>query len=380
MTPVAMVDLAAQRARLGGRVERAMARVLAHGRFVMGPEVFELEERLAGDRDVRHAISCSSGTDALLLALLAVGAGPGDAVFLPAFTFAATAEVVALAGATPVFVDVDPATYNLDSASLESAIAGLHPGLRPVGVIAVDLFGQPADYERVGVVAAAAGMWVLSDAAQSFGSTLQGRPMGTLAAVTATSFFPTKPLGCYGDGGAVFTADDDLADRMRSLRTHGRGEHPYDHRLIGINGRLDTIQAAVLLQKLDIIDDELAARRRLAERYDDALGGLVTLPTIAAGARSAWAQYTIQVDDRDALARHLAEQGVATAVHYPLPVPHQPAYVRFPVVPGGVPVADALATRVLSIPVHPYLSEADQDRVVSAIRDARLAAAGRTIR
>ena len=379
MTKIPMIDLAAQRARLGYRIEQAIGRVLAHGRFVMGPEVGELEERLAGYCDARHAVSCSSGTDALLLALMAWGTGPGDAVFVPAFTFAATAEVVALAGATPVFVDVDPVTYTLDPASLAAAIDGVAE-LRPAGIIAVDLYGQPADYNAIGAVAAGNGMWVLSDAAQSFGSTLDGRGVGTYGAVSATSFFPTKPLGCYGDGGAVFTADDDLADRMRSLRAHGQGDHPYDHRLIGINGRLDTIQAAVLLQKIDVLAEELAARRRLAERYETALAGLVTVPTVAAGARSAWAQYTVLVDDRDHVVPRLKASGIATAVHYPLPLQRQPAYAGFPVGPGGTPVADALAQRVLSLPMHPYLDDADQDRVIGAMQEAHLTTAGRNLR
>ena len=364
--PVALLDLAAQRRRLGEGLDRAIRRVMDHGRFIMGPEVQELEERLAAYTGARHAIACGSGTDALLLALLAWGAGPGDAVFVPAFTFAAPAEVVALVGATPVFVDVDPASYNLDVGSLKDAIDGL-TGLRAAGVVAVDLFGQPANYAGIDALAAEHGLWVLSDGAQSFGATLHGRSTSTGGTVSATSFFPSKPLGCYGDGGAVFTGDDDLADRMRSLRVHGQGASAYDHRLIGINGRLDTLQAAILLEKLRILDEELASRRRVADRYGRELAGVVAVPTVGPGVTSAWAQYTVRLDGRDAVAAHLAEAGVATAVHYPVPLHRQPAYRRFPVAPGGLPVAEALAERVLSLPMHPYLDDTAQARVIEAV-------------
>ena len=369
---VALVDLAAQRARMGDRLDRAIRRVLEHGRFIMGPEVFELEARLADFCGAGHAIACASGTDALLLALLAWEVGPGDAVFVPGFTFAATAEVVALVGATPVFVDVDPTSFNLDATCLEAAVDSLpgDSGLRPAGVVPVDLFGQPADYGAIEAVAAEHGMWVLADAAQSFGSTADGRGAGTFGGVSATSFFPTKPLGAYGDGGAVFTADDALAARMRSLRIHGQGASAYDHQLIGINGRLDTLQAAILLEKLHLLAEELAARQRLADRYSEELAGVVTVPTVAPGRTSAWAQYTVQVDGREDVAARLAEEGVATAVHYPLPLHRQPAYRRFPVGPGGLPVAEALAQRVLSLPLHPYLGAEDQARVIAALRRA----------
>ena len=364
--PVALLDLGAQRRRLGEGLDNAIQRVLDHGRFIMGPEVQELEERLAAYTGARHAIACGSGTDALLLALLAWGTGPGDAVFVPAFTFPAPAEMVALVGATPVFVDVDPVSYNLDVGSLKDAIDGL-TGLRPAGVVAVDLFGQPANYAGIDALAAEHGLWVLSDGAQSFGATLLGRSTSTYGTVSATSFFPTKPLGCYGDGGAVFTADDDLADRMRSLRVHGQGASAYDHRLIGINGRLDTLQAAVLLEKLTILDEELASRQRLADRYGRELAGVVAVPTLVPGATSAWAQYTVQVDGRADVAARMAEAGVATAVHYPLPLDRQPAYSRFPVAPGGLPVAGSAASRVLSLPMHPYLEDAAQTRVIDAV-------------
>lgn len=370
--PVALIDLAAQRARLGPALDDAIRRVLDHGRFILGPEVAELEERLAAYCGADHAVACASGTDALLLALLAEEAGPGDAVFVPAFTFAATAEVVVLAGATPVFVDVDPVSYNLDPACLAAAVEATtaSAGLRPAGVIAVDLFGQPADYGAIDAVARAGGMWVVADAAQSFGASQDGRRAGTFGTAAATSFFPTKPLGCYGDGGAVFTGDGGRADRLRSLRVHGQGADAYDHVRVGITGRLDTLQAAVLLQKLGLFDEELAARRRLAARYTAELAGVVTVPAVAAGVEPAWAQYTVQVDRRDEVAAHLRERGIATAVHYPRALPDQPAYRRFPVGPGGVPVARALARRVLSLPLHPYLGDAAQDRVIASLRGA----------
>ena len=374
LPPVGLIDLAAQRRRLGDRVEQAIARVIAHGRFILGPEVDELEARLAAYCGVAHAVTCASGTDALLLALMAWDVGPGDAVFVPAFTFPAAAEVAALLGATPVFVDVSPVTFHLDPSSLRDAVGQLGaiaPGLRPAGVIVVDLFGQPADYDAIGEVAASHGMWVLSDAAQSFGAVAgDGRRGGAFGVIATTSFFPTKPLGCYGDGGALFTDDPDLADRLQSLRAHGRGDDPYDHRLIGINGRLDTIQAAVLLGKLDLLDEELAARQRVADRYTVELDAVIVTPIVRPGVASAWAQYTIQTAGRDALRAALAAAGIASAVHYPLPVHHQPAYRAFPVAPGGLPVAEALASRVLSLPMHPYLDDDAQQRVVDAVRRA----------
>jgi dTDP-4-amino-4,6-dideoxygalactose transaminase len=380
LEPIAALDLAAQRARLGDGIERAIRRVVEHGRFIMGPEVFELEERLAEFCGAPYAVSCSSGTDALLLALMAWGVGPGDAVFVPAFTFAASAEVIVLAGATPVFVDVDPVSFNLDVASLKAAVAAGH-GLRPAGVIAVDLFGQPADYDAIRALAAEHGMWVLADAAQSFGSTFDGRGAGSYGDAAATSFFPTKPLGCYGDGGAVFTAEAEMAGRLRSLRVHGQGEHAYDHPRIGMTGRLDTIQAAILLQKLDILAEEIEARQRLADRYSAELSEVAVVPMVETRATSAWAQYTVQLDCRDAVAARMAEWGVPTAVYYPKPVHRQPAYSHFPVAPGGLPVAEAVSGRVLSLPVHPYLTEEAQGRVIDALRRAvrELRVAGGTV-
>lgn len=368
---IEFVDLGAQRRRIGDRMDRAIARVLEHGAFIMGPEVFELEEQLAGRCRVRHAISCSSGTDALLLALLAWGVGPGDAVFVPAFTFAATAEVVALVGAAPVFVDVEESSFNLDVVSLREAVAAVGAeGRRPAGVIAVDLFGQPAPYEEISAVTAEHGMWLLADAAQSFGATGGGRPVGALADVTATSFFPAKPLGCYGDGGAVFTHDDDLARTLRSLRIHGQGNHKYDTVRIGINGRLDTIQAAVLLEKLRVFDEELELRQAVAARYTKSLEGLVQTPSVEPGARSAWAQYTVRVNGRDGVIRALSAAGVPSAVYYPTPLHRQPAYEKVALVPVDLSRSEAASASVLSLPMHPYLSETAQDRVAAALAGA----------
>lgn len=369
--PLAFVDLRAQRQRLGDRVDRAIERVLDHGQFIMGPEVAELETRLAAFCGARHAVSCSSGTDALLIALMAWGVGAGDAVFVPAFTFPSTPEVVALLSATPVFVDVHDDTFNLDAASLEAALTeAARLGLRPAAVIAVDLYGLPADYRAVSDVASAAGMRVLADSAQSFGAALGERNVGTLAEATATSFFPAKPLGCYGDGGAVLTDDAELAATLRSLRQHGQGSAKYDVVRVGINGRLDTIQAAVLLEKLEILPEELERRQDVADRYAGALDGLVDVPRVPEGLTSAWAQYTIRLDRRDKVAVRLSDRGVPTAVYYPRPLHAQPAYRDCPRSPAGLGRSEALAGRVLSLPMHPYLDEEQQDRVIVGLKEA----------
>lgn len=369
--PVALIDLGAQRARLDGAIERAIGRVVDHQQFILGPEVKQFEERLAAFCGAPHAVSCASGTDALLLPLLAWGVGPGHAVLVPSFTFAATAEVVALTGATPVFVDVDDERGNLDPSSLEEAVGvATTAGLRPVGVIPVDLFGHPADYAAIEGVANRRGMWVLADAAQSFGASVDGTPVGTLGDAAATSFFPSKPLGCYGDGGALLTADAGLADAMRSLRAHGRGAHKYDTVRVGLNSRLDTIQAAVLLQKLDVLAEEVEARQRVAECYAKSLADVVRVPVVATDVRSAWAQYTIRVERRDEVAAQLKRDGIATAVYYPKALHQQPAYVDCPRPLEGLPVSESLAEEVLSLPMYPYLSDAAQERVIAALRRA----------
>ena len=370
--PIAFIDLQAQRRRLGGRIDQAIARVLGHGRFIMGPEVQELEKRLAAFCGARHAIGCASGTDALLLGLMALGVGPGDAVFIPSFTFASTAEVVAVLGATPVFVEVLPDTFNMDPASLQAAVSAVEyaRALRPTGVIPVDLFGQPADYPAIERVAERHALWILADAAQSFGAMLHGRKVGTLARITATSFFPAKPLGCYGDGGAIFTDDDDTAAVLRSLRVHGQGGDKYNNVRVGVNSRLDTLQAAILLEKLEIFEDEIAQRRQVATRYTDALRSDMRVPRLIDGATSVWAQYTLVVDERDAIAARLKAVGVPTAVYYSKPLHRQAAFRDYPRAPDGLPASERLAEQVVSLPMHPYLDEPTQGRIIAAARRA----------
>ena len=371
--PIPFIDLAAQRRRLGSSVDEAIARVLGHCQFILGPEVRELETALAEFCGARHAISCASGTDALLMVLLAKSIGPGDAVICPTFTFAATAEVVALLGATPVFADVEEASFNLDPHSLRSACAvarGL--SLNPRAVIPVDLFGQPADHERIAAAAQAEGLFVLDDAAQAFGATYRNRRLGAVTPATATSFFPAKPLGCYGDGGAIFTDDGELAAVLRSLRVHGEGRDKYDCARIGLNGRLDTIQAAVLIEKLKLFPDEIAARDRIARRYGAALADVAKVPQLARGCSSIWAQYTIRVaaPRREAVAASLHSEGIPTAVYYRHPVHRQEPYRRFPIAERGAPVSERLAQEVISLPMHAYLDEPTQDRIVQAVRRA----------
>jgi dTDP-4-amino-4,6-dideoxygalactose transaminase len=364
---IQFIDLEAQQARIRDRLDAALGRVLAHGQYIMGPEVGELEARLSGFCGAPQTIACASGTDALALALMALGVRRGDAVLIPTFTFAATAEVVPLLGAVPVFVDVDADSFNLDPERLEAGItAARRAGLRPAGVVAVDLFGQPADYDAIHEVAQAHDLWVIADAAQSFGAGWRGRKVGTLAKLTTTSFFPAKPLGCYGDGGAIFTDDPQLAAVIRSLRVHGQGEDKYDNVRIGMNGRLDTLQAAILLTKLDIFADEIQARQRAAARYDALLAGLVATPFLQEGASSTWAQYTIRSPDRDALRKRLTTAAIPTAVYYARPLHRQTAYRDFPVAEGGCPIAERLAAEVLSLPMHPYLDVPTQEKVAAA--------------
>ena len=381
--PIAFIDLAAQRARLGERIDQAVLAVIDSGRYIMGPEVAQLESDLSAFCGAKHALACSNGTDALALVLRARGLKAGDAVLCPSFTFAATAEVVAWFGATPVFVDILDRSFNMDPVSLEAGIARARcDGLEPVGVIAVDLFGQPADYDAIEPVCAAHGLWLLCDAAQSFGAAYKGRKVGTIGLATSTSFYPAKPLGCYGDGGAVFTDDEDLARVMRSIRVHGEGTDKYDNVRIGMNGRMDTIQAAILIEKLKIFADEIEKRDRVAARYEAALEDVVAVPRLIAGASSVWAQYTVRVPAaaRDGLAEALKARGVPTAIHYPKPLHEQTAYRQYPLAGNGLPVSERAAREVLSLPMHPYLDEAAQDRIIDAVRtcmgaEARLAAA-----
>jgi len=369
--PIPFIDIGAQRKCLGKSIDDAVAKVLAHCQFIMGPEVRQLEADLSAFCGARHTISCSNGTDALIMAQMAAGIGPGDAVFCPSFTFCATAESVVCVGASPVFVDVDEKTFNMDLASLERAITDAkRAGLKLKAIIPVDLFGQPADLDAIGAVAKREGMIVISDAAQSFGATYKGKRVGTQALVTTTSFFPAKPLGCYGDGGAVFTDDDKVAEALRSIRVHGQGADKYDNVRIGMTGRLDTIQAAVLIEKLKIFQDEIEARNRIAARYAEGLKGVAIVPQVASGYGSVWAQYTIRVEKRDALAAVLSSRGVPTAIYYPKPLHRQEPYKRYPAAGNGLPVTDKLAAEVISLPMHPYLDEPTQDRVIAAVREA----------
>jgi dTDP-4-amino-4,6-dideoxygalactose transaminase len=369
---IPFIDVAAQRRRLGPAVEEAVARVLTHCQFINGPEVAALEAALAAFSGAKHVVTCASGTDALIMVLMAKGVGRGDAVLCPSFTFCATGEAVALTGAVPVFVDVDEATFNIDAASLTRGIATARRlGLKPRGVIPVDLFGQSADHDAVVAVAEAEGLFVLDDAAQAFGASYKGRRLGGMGLITATSFFPAKPLGCYGDGGAIFTDDGEFAETLRSVRVHGQGSDKYDNVRLGLTGRLDTIQAAVLIEKLKIFDDEIAARNRVAERYAQGLGNVVSVPHLASGNTSVWAQYTIRLPDgtdRDAFAAALKAQGVPTAIYYPKSMHQQTAYKAFPVADGGLAACERLSADVISLPMHAYLDEASQDRIVQAVR------------
>jgi dTDP-4-amino-4,6-dideoxygalactose transaminase len=371
--PIPFIDLGAQRRRLGTKIDEAVARVIESGAFIMGPEVGRLESDLAAFCGAKHVISCASGTDALALVLMAKEVGPGDAVLCPSFTFAATAEVVAWLGATPVFVDVHEDTFNIDPASLEAALKTARAkGLNPVGVIAVDLFGQPADYGTIVPFCERQGLWLLDDAAQGWGGTYKGRRIGTFGAATATSFFPAKPLGAYGDGGAIFTDDAELDSVLRSLRVHGQGADKYDNVRIGMTGRLDTIQAAVLIEKLKIFEDEIAARNKVAHRYNEGLAEVAAVPFVLEDCVSTWAQYTIRVapERRDALAATLKAQGIPTAIYYPRPLHQQTAYKAYPVGGNGLPVSDRIAREVISLPMHPYLDEPTQERIVGAVRAA----------
>ncbi|WGM32464.1 DegT/DnrJ/EryC1/StrS aminotransferase family protein [Brevundimonas sp. NIBR11] len=379
---IAFIDLQAQRRRLGGKIEAAMMAAVESGAYVMGPPVREFEQALAAFGEAKHALGCGNGTDALVLPLKAWGVGAGDAVFVPSFTFCATAEIVPWTGATPVFIDIDAATYNMDPGHLEAAIeATLAEGkLKPKVVIAVDLFGQPADYPAIKAICDRHGLKLISDSAQGFGCTIDGEHPLKWADATTTSFFPAKPLGCYGDGGAVLTNDDALAELIDSFRVHGKAvsqdlvgrtfehETKYLNMRVGMNSRLDTVQAAVLIEKLKVFPEEIVWRNRIAARYNELLAPHVTsVPQTPAGNVSNWAQYTIEHPDRDGLGAHLREQGVPSAVYYPIPLHLQPAYGMHPRGPQGLPVTEAKMKTVISLPMHSDLDEATQDRIVSAV-------------
>ncbi|MDR1014708.1 MAG: DegT/DnrJ/EryC1/StrS family aminotransferase [Coriobacteriales bacterium] len=368
------IDLRTQFERIEDDVRARIDAVLQSQQFIMGPPVIELEERLAAFAGVRHALSCSSGTDALVIALMALGLEKDDAVFVPAFTFFASAESVTLAGGTPVFVDVDPVTFNLSPSSLGRAVDDtLAAGrLRPRGIMPVDLFGQPADYRAIEEVARAHGLFVIEDAAQGFGGSYHGRTAGSFGTVAATSFFPAKPLGCYGDGGAIFTDDDDLAALIASVRVHGQGADKYDNVRIGLNGRLDSLQAAVLLSKLDLFEQEIAERNRIAAAYTHELEGLLVTPTVPDGLVSTWAQYTLLAKDADERSRILAalkDKGVPTAVYYTTPLHLSTAYAALGYHEGDLPVCEDLSRRAFSLPMHPYLSETDLVLITQTIRE-----------
>ena len=374
VTNIPFIDVMAQRARLSGSIDHAIKRVLDHGQFINGPEVAQLEAELAAYTGAKHVISCASGTDALLMVLLARDVGPGDAVICPSFTFCATGEVVALRGATPIFVDVDEETFNIDVNSLKKGIAlSRKLGLKPKAVIPVDLFGQPANHGAIGGIASAEGLFVLDDAAQSFGASYRGRRLGTFGLATATSFFPAKPLGCFGDGGAIFTDDKEFAAILRSIRVHGQGNDKYDNVRLGMTARLDTMQAAILIEKLKVFDEEIAARNVAAKRYADALSDIVMVPRISEEDTSVWARYTIRLPgriDRNKFAAALKGQGIPTMVYYERPMHRQMAYRSYPTVDDRLPVTESLSKRVISLPMHAYLDERVQNFIIDGVRCA----------
>jgi dTDP-4-amino-4,6-dideoxygalactose transaminase len=367
---IPFIDLQTQRARIAGKIDVALAKVLAHGQFILGPEVREFEAKLSAFGETKHTLANANGTDAIALPLMAWGVGRGDAVFCPSFTFAATAEVVPWFEATPVFVDVLPDTYNMDPKNLEGAIESVkrEGKLKPRVVIAVDLFGQPADYPKIAEIARREDMKLIADSAQGFGCTLDGKQPLHWADCTTTSFFPAKPLGCYGDGGATLTNSDEDIAVMRSLAFHGAGADKYDNVRIGMNSRLDTMQAAILLEKLAIFAEEIEMRNVAADRYRQMLPNAVKTPAVIKGGISTWAQYVIEADDRDGLAAHLREAGIPTAQYYPKPLHKQTAYRDYPVGGGGMKVSDDIANRVLALPMHPYLDEGTQARIAEEVR------------
>ncbi len=361
---IPFIDLAAQRARLDGRVEAAIARVVDHGAFIMGPEVTELEEQLAEFVGVAHCISCANGTDALQASLMGLGIGAGDEVITPSFSYIATAEAAAILGAKPVYVDIDPVTYTIDTAQIEAAITP-----RTKAIIPVSLYGQCADFDAINAVAQKHGLAVIEDGAQSFGAQYKGRRSCGLSTIATTSFFPSKPLGCYGDGGAIFTNDAELATRTRQIVRHGQ-DRRYHHIRIGMNSRLDTIQAAVLLEKLAILDEEMAARQTVAEGYADDLAGsnAIRLPTILPDRNSAWAQFTVRVENRDDVQAALKAKGIPTAVHYPLPLARQPAVAA--VDAPELPHSEEAARTVMSLPMHPYMTPETRREISAALKAA----------
>ena len=371
---IPFIDLKSQYIRNKTALNDAIMNVLEHGQYIMGPEVAELEQQLAEYVGVSHCVTCSSGTDALLIPLMAYDIGPGDAVFTTPFTFVATAEVIALLGATPVFVDVDEDTFNINPQLLEAAIVKTiqDTDLKPKAIIPVDLFGLPADYDSINKIAEKHNLWVLEDAAQGFGAEYKGKKTGSLSACAATSFFPAKPLGCYGDGGAIFTDDGELYEKLISVRVHGQGKtgDKYDNVRIGLTARMDSIQAAVLIEKLKFYDDELVERNKVADFYSKGLSGILKTPYVPEGYSSVWAQYTVLADNhehRQAIRDRLSENEIPSAVYYPIPLHLAKAYSALGYIVGDFPVSESLSHRVFSLPMHPYMDEKTQDKIISVI-------------
>ena len=369
---IPFIDLAAQQARIRPQIDAALAAILDHGQYIMGPEVAALESALSGFSKNKHAITCSSGTDALMLALMAFDLRPRQAVIVPSFTFAASVEVLPCLGAVPVFADINPETFNLDPNGLAAAKdAAKKAGFDCVGIISVGLFGQPADYDQIKAFADSERIWLLDDAAQSYGASWKGKAVGHLGGITATSFFPAKPLGCYGDGGAVFTDDDQFAEIIKSARIHGMGREQYSHDRIGMTARLDSMQAAILIEKMNIFEEELDMRQRVAARYHDNLPEQLEVQQLADGVTSSWAQYTMKLPkhvDRARFQAALKDDGVPTAIYYPKGMHEQGPYNHLPVATGGLPVTENCCERVVAIPMHPYLAEKTQDHIIETVK------------
>lgn len=364
------IDLNAQQKRIRDKIEANIQAVLDHGKYIMGPEIRELEAKLAEYCGTKYAIGVASGTDALLIPLMTYEIGPGDAVFTTPFTFIATAEVIRLLGATPVFADIQTDTFNIDPEKLEAVIKKTiaEGKLKPRGIIPVDLFGQTADYDEIDVIAKKYDLFVLQDAAQSFGAEYRGTKACSHGDVAATSFFPAKPLGCYGDGGMVFTDNRDIYDKVISIRVHGKGANKYDNIRVGVNGRLDTIQAAVLLAKMKIFDEEIELRQQVYKRYNEGLKDTFTVPVIRDYNLSAWAQYSLLHPERDAVIAKIKDKGIPSAIYYPLPLHQQEAFANLGYKAGDFPLSEKAAKEIFSIPMHPYLSEEDQDKIIEALR------------
>ena len=365
------IDLNAQQGIIRDKIDQRIKKILDHGQYIMGPEIDELEEKLADYVNTKHCISCSSGTDALLIPLMATGIGPGDAVITTPFTYIATVEVISLLGATPIFCDIDDRTFNIDPEGLEKSYQNAQSkNLKPKAIMPVDLFGLPAHYRLIEKFAKSKNMFILEDAAQGFGGRIENKLSGSFGDAAATSFFPAKPLGCYGDGGAIFTNNDELAQKMKSIRVHGGGKDKYENNRIGINGRLDTIQAAVLLEKIEIFDNELSSREKVAQYYTHNIHKMYTLPLIPNKYFSSWAQYSILIPnslDRSKAIDNLSREGIPSMVYYKIPVHLQRGYKKYGYSRGDFPITEDISNRILSLPMHPYLDKEDQNRIISKL-------------